>query len=246
MDVHAALAEQHAALDAILAELPDEAWTTPVTRCPGWTVADVVLHMAQTDEMAAASARGEFDGRDSIFGSGSVDDGAADAVAVERGAAPAELFGRWRTAATVQRELLAVADPKMRLPWVTNTLTPKALSTTRLSECWIHTGDIADALGVATLPTDRLEHIAWLAWRTLPYAFERAGQSLSGDVAVVLCAPGGGTWSFGDFDTATTTVTGPAAQWCEVAARRVKPSATRLQGDGPDADAVLKLVRTYA
>jgi hypothetical protein len=33
---------------------------------------------------------------------------------------------------------------------------------------------------------------------------------------------------------------------CAVAARRVAPSATSLVGEGPDADAVLALVRTYA
>jgi uncharacterized protein (TIGR03084 family) len=247
MDVHAALAEQHAELDAILSALDDDAWATPVPRCPGWTVADVVLHMAQTDEVAAASARGDFEGLGKLFGaSGTVDDGAADAVEVERGAAPSELLARWRAAASAQRELLAAADPKVRLPWVTNTLTPKALATTRLSECWIHTGDIADALGVPTPPTDRLQHIAWLAWRTVPYAFERDGQKVSGPVAVALIAPDGSEWRFGDFDAASTTVTGPAEQWCEVAARRLEPADTELRADGPDADEVLRLVRTYA
>jgi hypothetical protein len=33
---------------------------------------------------------------------------------------------------------------------------------------------------------------------------------------------------------------------CAVAARRVDPSATSLQSQGPDADGVLALIRTYA
>ncbi len=55
----AALAEQHAELDALLSSLDDAGWQRP-TRCEGWTVADVVLHLAQTDEMALGSAQDRF------------------------------------------------------------------------------------------------------------------------------------------------------------------------------------------
>ena len=57
-DVIAALAEQRAELEKMLAGLDGAGWATPVLRCPGWTVSDVVLHLAQTDEMCAASANG--------------------------------------------------------------------------------------------------------------------------------------------------------------------------------------------
>jgi hypothetical protein len=43
-----------------------------------------------------------------------------------------------------------------------------------------------------------------------------------------------------------TIIRGSAADFCDVAARRVDASATGLVGTGPDADAVLRLVRTYA
>ncbi len=64
-----------------------------------------------------------------------------------------------------------------RVTWVSGQLSLHTLTATRLSEAWIHTGDIASALGVDLAPTDRLRHIARLAWRTLPYAFDRAGRS---------------------------------------------------------------------
>jgi uncharacterized protein (TIGR03083 family) len=51
-DVAAALVAEHAALERLLAQLSEADWTQP-TRCEGWTVADVVLHLAQTDEMAS-------------------------------------------------------------------------------------------------------------------------------------------------------------------------------------------------
>ena len=247
-DILDALAEQHAELETLLAGLDESAWAAPVPRCPGWTVADVVLHLAQTDEMGAASASGRIgDVRSLVSDAANVDEGADQYVEQERGASPAELLDRWRGASRALKEALASADPSKRVPWVTNTLTPATLATTRIAESWIHTGDVADALGVSLPRADsRLRHIAWLAWRTLPYAFERAGKKLSGSVAATLIAPDGSEWSFGDVETATTTVAGPAEDWCLVAARRLDPSTSDLHANGPDAGGVLALVRTYA
>ena len=94
-------------------------------------------------------------------------------------------------------------------------------------------------------PSGRLYHIARLAWRTLPYAFARAGEEGPGPVAFELRAPGGDLWSFTP-DAPTTVVRGDAFDLCMVAARRVEPAETGLRADGPDGDAVLRLVRTYA
>jgi uncharacterized protein (TIGR03084 family) len=120
------------------------------------------------------------------------------------------------------------------------------LVATRLAECWIHTGDVADALGVVQEPTDRLEHIARLAWRTLPYAFARDGRELAGPVAFELRAPSGAPWHFVPDAEPATTIEGEGADLCLVAARRVAPDDTSLRGTGPDARTVLELVRTYA
>ncbi|TMK86687.1 MAG: wyosine base formation domain-containing protein, partial [Actinobacteria bacterium] len=53
-DVVVALAGQQAELTGIVTGLDDAGWQRP-SRCEGWTVADVVLHLAQTNEMAIAS-----------------------------------------------------------------------------------------------------------------------------------------------------------------------------------------------
>jgi hypothetical protein len=55
----AALARQQNELSGLLNGLADADWHTP-TRCAGWDVADVVLHLVQTDEMAIGSATGRF------------------------------------------------------------------------------------------------------------------------------------------------------------------------------------------
>jgi uncharacterized protein (TIGR03084 family) len=245
-----ALTEQHVELAAMLGALDDTDWLRP-TRCEGWTVADVVLHLAQTDELALASAQGRFAERLELLAGGvgpqqTVDDGAAALVAGERGLPDAALFERWRTGAAALRDALAASDPHRRVRWVAGELSTQTLATTRLAECWIHTGDVADAVGAVPEPTDRLEHIARLAWRTLPYAFARDGRELSGPVAFELRAPSGAPWHFVPDREPATVIEGAGAELCLVAARRVAADRTSLRGTGPDVDAVLALVRTYA
>ena len=245
-----ALEEQHSELATLLEPLDDAGWQLP-TRCEGWTVADVVLHLAQTDELALASAQGQFAERLDVLAGGldrlgNVDDGAAAIVSLERGLPNVELFERWRTGAGALRDALAMSDPHRRVRWVTGQLSTQTLATTRLAECWIHTGDVAEALDVVQEPTDRLEHIARLAWRTLPYAFGRDGRELAGPVAFDLRAPSGQRWHFVPDAVPVTVIEGAGADLCLVAARRVAAEATSLRGAGPDAHAVLELVRTYA
>jgi uncharacterized protein (TIGR03084 family) len=124
----------------------------------------------------------------------------------------------------------------------------QSLATTRLAECWAHGDDVAEATGRELPPTDRLEQVARLAWRTLPYAFARAGRRLTGPVTFDLRAPSGARWHFADgtSDGATTVVTGDGVELCLVAAQRRPLETTSLRAVGPDADAVLALVRTYA
>jgi uncharacterized protein (TIGR03084 family) len=251
-DVVAALGDQHAELADLVRDLDDAGWQRP-SRCDGWTVYDVLLHLAQTDEMAIGSVTGTYmetlarltEGVTSAGGA-TVDDGADAMVAHERGKPPAELLARWTRAADGLRAELDAADLHKRVTWVAGDVTARTLATTRLAEAWIHTGDIAAGLGVDLKPTDRLWHIARLAWRTLPYAFGRAGRELGGPVAFDLRGPGGDAWRFEHEAPASTTVTGDAVDLCLVAARRVDARETGLQAEGPDGDDVLDLVRTYA
>lgn len=250
-DVIEDLAAEQDHIEALLSELSPADWLTP-SAAAGWTIADVVLHLAQTDELALASVEDRFDEHlravASAFGSAdNVDDGAAALVAAERGAPPAVVYERWRDGAASLRAALAARDPHARVQWVAGRLSVHTLTTTRLAEAWIHTGDVANAVGVDLPPTDALRHVARLAWRTLPYAFERAGRRLTGAVAFELRGPGGDTWTFAPSEgEATTTIRGDASDLCLVAARRVEARDTTLVGDGPDATAVLELVRTYA
>lgn len=243
----AALAEEHADLDQLLGTLTEADWQRP-TRCPGWTVADVVLHLSQTDEMAIASLEGRIAGfMARASGATSVDDGAAILVERERGSSPEQLLARWRAASGRVDEMLAEQDPHRRVTCVEGELSVRTLATTRLAEAWIHGGDVAEAVGAVRKPDgSRLQHVARLAWRTLPYAFAREGKQLSGPVGFDLTGPEGEAWSFEPQESAATVVRGDGVELCLVAARRLEPSATGLEASGPDAEAVLALVRTYA
>jgi uncharacterized protein (TIGR03084 family) len=245
-----ALGEQHAELAGLAAGLDEAAWARP-SPCDGWTVSDVVLHMAQTDEMAVASLDHRMpqhlDEVASTWASaGDVDDGAGLLVAEQRGASGAEVFARWQAATDALRARFGAYDPHERVTWVAGQLSAMTLATTRLAECWIHTTDVAGGLGVDLVPTDRLRHIARLAWRTVPYAFVRAGRDAPGPVAFHLTGPGGEEWLFDPDAAATTVVSGPAWDLCRVAGQRAVAADTALAAEGPDADAVLELVRTFA
>jgi hypothetical protein len=69
---------------------------------------------------------------------------------------------------------------------------------------------------------------------------------MSGPVAAELTGPSGAAWTFTPDEPAVTTIRGPGAEWCLVAARRLDPAQTSLVAEGADAAAVLELVRTYA
>jgi uncharacterized protein (TIGR03084 family) len=247
-DVVAALAEQVDELRGLVGPLDEDGLATS-SACDGWSVADVLLHLAQTNEVAVASVRGDLAAVAGQWGqarSGNVDEAAGDAVAAERGATGAEVRARWDRSARDMVAAFAAADPAARVEWVVGQMAARSLATTRIAETWIHTGDIAEGLGVDRAPADRIRHIVYLVHRTIPYAFSRAGREPAGAVRFEVTAPAGDeTWAFGA-DDAATVVTGPALDLCRVAGQRATAAETALVATGPDGADVLALMRTFA
>ena len=113
------------------------------------------------------------------------------------------------------------------MQWVAGDLSARTLATTRLSESWIHTGDVAEALGIELEPTDRLCHIARLAWRTVPVRVRplRDGRAGPGRVRAARARTATrGTSS--RTSRRATVIRGDAFDLCRVAAQRVEPAAT--------------------
>lgn len=247
------LGEQHGVLERLLAPLGPDEWSRPSPDCPGWTVADLVLHLAQADEWVMA---GPTEGNAAAAvrmagGSASPGDTTDDTVdrmvANERGASPQQALTRWRESSSALREFFLARDPREPLPWIFGALPARTLATTRLVECWIHTRDVANALGTTAHDGDQLWHVARLAWRTLPFVSAQAGHpEISPEcVRLNLTAPDSDDrWTFGP-DDAATSISGTALDFCLVAARRVDPSTTALVARGPGAESVLSLVRTW-
>jgi uncharacterized protein (TIGR03084 family) len=229
-------------LQGILGLLTQAQWQAD-SRARGWSVADVVLHLAQSDEAVAASADGA-DHRGDVAAAGTVDDWAARMVDTER-TTPDLVFARWREARDTAVAALRAADQERPLQWVAGPMKPATLTTTRLAEYWAHGLDITEPLGLDFPDTDRLRHIAWLAHRTLPYALSRAGEAPAA-VRCSLTAPDQvSTWTFGP-DEADSQITGPAGAFCRVAAQRLDPADSGLRAAGPHGAAALRVVRTYA
>jgi uncharacterized protein (TIGR03084 family) len=237
-DLHA----EQAALDEVLASLPEATWSAP-SAAEGWTIADVVLHLAQTDAAVVAAVTGGIDALDWQRLGDTVDEAMAALVRAER-TTPAETFHRWRTARAAALTALRRADPDRPVQWVAAPLKPRTLATTRLAECWAHALDITIGAGVAYPDTVRLRHIAWLGHSTLPYAFALIGEPPH-EVYCELTAPDGTTWRYGRPD-AQSTVTGPAGAFCRVGAQRLTPEQSGLVTTGPHGSTALQVLRNYA
>jgi uncharacterized protein (TIGR03084 family) len=236
------LQAEHAALDEVLASLPEATWSAP-SAAVGWTIADVVVHLAQTDEAVVAAVAGGTEALDWRRHGDTVDEAMAALVRAER-ATPAEALHRWRTAREAALAALRRADPGQPVQWVAAPLKPRTLATTRLAECWAHALDITVGVGVPYPDTARIRHIAWLGYSTLPYAFALVGEPPH-EVYCELTAPDGTTWRYGRPD-AQSTVAGPAGAFCRVGAQRLSPERSGLVTGGPHGPTALRVLRNYA
>ena len=243
------LGAEQARLETILNGLDEAQWMSP-SGAAGWTVADVVLHLAQSEESVVDVVAG----RDLLASSGTVAGSTAggtvgervdDLVRAERGAAPGLVFGRWQRARRDAMAALRAADPDRPVGWVTGPVKPATLATTRLAEHWAHGLDITGPLALEFPDTERLRHVAWLAHRTLPYAMTVAGEQPA-EVWCELSAPDGtSVWQFGRPE-AESAIAGAAGEFCRVAAHRLSAAQSRLRATGPHGAAALRLLRTYA
>jgi uncharacterized protein (TIGR03084 family) len=242
-DIFDDLAAEYERLDAILAGLTREQWLSE-SDAPGWTITEVMIHLAQTEEAAARTVAEP--GGSSSFRTPDVtiDERAARLVAAEQDE-PEAVFERWRAASRASVDAMRSADPTQRYAWATNPLNPRTLATTRLAEHWAHALDITVPLDIPLPDTDRLRHIAWLGHRTLPYGFAVAEQEAH-EVCCELTAPDGVTmWRYGPPEC-ESRITGDAGAFCRVGALRLSPDESGLATSGPHAAAALRVLRNYA
>jgi uncharacterized protein (TIGR03084 family) len=244
-DVDADLAAEHEALDDLVAPLTDAQWHT-ATPAEGWDVADTITHLALSDMAALGSVtgKGEETFRDIVADPEAALAGQAKAAA-ER--TPAEILAWWRNIRGEVLTGLRALGPSARVYWGIGEMSARSLATARLMECWAHGLDCFTALGVKPVDTDRMAHVCYLGYQTLPYAFQFAEREMPGsrdELRLELDGPDGSTWTFGP-DAAPQVVRGPAGDWARLSVRRIALADTSLQADGPLAQAALEVAKAY-
>jgi len=242
-DIFVDLVLEYDRIEGILESLSAEQWQH-ASSCEGWSVADVVLHLAQTEEMVATTIAAPLEGRDDPRQRTMTVDESQERLVRAGRTAPNVVFERWRRARQASVAALVRADPDRYVRWADWPLRPRTLATTRLAEHWAHTLDVTDPLGIPYPDDARLWHIARLGFRTLPYGFGLRGEPAQ-DVFCDLTGPNGEQWTFGD-PGAPSTISGAAGAFCRVGAQRLAPTASGLTTAGPHGDAALGVLRNYA
>ena len=234
------------AVDALVCPLPPGEWATP-TPAPGWTVAHQIAHLLWTDRVALLSVTDEAAFHEVLTQAAANPMGFVDAGAEELAAeAPTELLIQWRTVRKQLHDQLRLVPEARKLLWFGPPMTAASMATARLMETWAHGLDVADALGVARLATDRLRSIAHLGVRTRNFAFSVHGLPAPNEpFHVRLTAPGGGIWEWGPAEAAQR-VSGSGEDFCLLVTQRRPLRELDIVAEGPDAERWLEIAQAFA
>lgn len=236
------LAAEHAALDAIVADLSEAEWHT-ATPAAGWDVRDTIVHIVQADQagyLAVADPEAFERAKAHVMSGG------LDAFGSSAGRNGAETLQWWRDTRRRMLEVFAPLGTKDRIPWFGPSMSALSFATARLMETWAHGRDVATALGRTIEPTDRLRHVAHIGVTTRGWSYANRGRELPPQpVRVELRAPSGAQWTWGPED-ADDRVTGDAEQFCLVVTQRVPVGATDLRTVGAAALEWMELAQSFA
>lgn len=242
-EIVADLKAEQESLDRFISSLREEDWNLP-TPAVGWDVKDSVFHIARGDQNATSVLKGDFSMLTQTIKLGA-EASNIDALRA-RVMKPAEVMKLWRQIRVELREELLSSDPKRRLPWGALPMSARSFATARLMETWAHGLDCYDTLGVIPEYTDRLRHIAMLAYIARPYAYQTNGlEPPSTPLRLELRLPSGKLWTQGPED-AVDIIRGLAREFCRVAVRRGHWQDTSLEIIGTDARSYVGIAQTYA
>ncbi|MEV7143103.1 maleylpyruvate isomerase family mycothiol-dependent enzyme [Streptomyces tauricus] len=223
-DALADLADEQREFAKLLGALGDADWQRP-SAADGWTVADQVAHLADTEEVAADTlADGPRAFAKTVPRYATAEDFTAAGCRRGDGLTPQDLTAWWDRAAARTRRLLAGRAATDRVAWGFG-MTAETFATARLMEHWAHGLDIRDALGLPVDETPRLRRIAVLGHSTLSYALAlaRVSRPQGRSLRLELTERDGTGHVVGPAD-ATDVLRGPLLAWCRVATRRSRAS----------------------
>lgn len=246
-------------LDQFLQTLRDRQWSTQ-TPAEGWTIQDTVSHLAYTEALAAevieqGAARLAEEHIENL------DEWTLRGVQQGRGRRHQEIIEWWRFGRADVVEALSRIPASQRIPWLHGDMSARSFASVRLMETWAHGLDVKFAMLGRMVPleeppqedeeadpladTPRLRHIASLGQRSLPFAFEQAGEEFpDSGIRVEVMGPLYAAWRFGPEDT-DHVIKGMAGDWCRVVVRRQDASDTGLKAVGKYAERALEIARAY-
>ncbi|MFC6086260.1 maleylpyruvate isomerase family mycothiol-dependent enzyme [Sphaerisporangium aureirubrum] len=182
-----------AAMDALLAGAGPADWAKKIVE--GWTLQELVAHLAATDSLVAAAMGLPVAGPP--LAADEVLSRTADMIAFERERAPELTRAGWRAQAEAICARAATMDPAGPVAPGGFSLPAKDHLLARMLETWIHTDDAATVIGVP-LPRPLPAHIhptADLCARLVPWTMALSGMTPGPRaLRLELTGSGGGTW----------------------------------------------------
>ena len=182
-----------AAMDALLASAGEDDWSRVIVE--GWTLQELVAHLAAKDGLLAASVGAPVLGP--AIGANDSLGRTADVQNYERARSPEQTRRDWRAQADALCRHLTALDPgtAASLDGLEAPVSDHVLA--RCLETWVHADDAARTASLR-LPHPIPEHIhptADLCARLLPWTMLLSGLDGSGrTLLLTLTGPGGGEW----------------------------------------------------
>jgi len=241
--------DECAALNALLAGVPDEDWERP-TQFKRWTATDVIGHLHLFDVAAEVALEGKEPLR-AMFAQ--IQAGrAAGRTLVEytrdwlgdcRGA---QLRERWFDFSQGLAARYAGEEPGRRVAWAGPDMSVRSCISARQMETWSHGQALFDLLGVEREETDRLKNIAIMGVNTFGWSFVNRGLPVPElRPCVRLEAPSGALWEWnpGQQDE---RVEGRAVDFCRVVTQTRNIADTSLQVHGEIARQWMVIAQCFA
>jgi uncharacterized protein (TIGR03084 family) len=238
------------ALAALLQPLREADWSRP-TLFKGWTINDIMVHLTSgnlsadlsLNDPAGYNRMKEERERVSAAGNLSILDLQHRQVNAKGGA----LLAKWREQYPRLTDAFSRADPRQRVPWASLDMSARSSISARLMETWAHAQAIYDLLGKDRVNTDRIHHVAILGVNTYGWTFANRKLPEPGPrPAVRLTAPSGATWEWPAKGETTDSISGSAAEFCQVVTQTRNIGDTGLWVSGPVAKQWMAIAQCFA
>ena len=220
------------AMFALLDRADPAAFSEP-TLFKGWTINVVLQHLHFWNQMAGLQLTDEPLLLQRIAAVMAHGKGMRDFENTHfQGLSGRALLDAWHQGFEATADAFAQADPKARLKWPGPDMSARSSITARLMETWAHGQEVYDHLGVVRQNADRIQNIVVLGVNTFGWTYATRGTTPPGPMPhLVLTAPSGATWTYGD-PSETERIAGPAEAFCQVVTQTRNIADTRLQVTG--------------